>query len=395
MKYCFSERMGALKPSAIRELLKSADNPNTISLSAGNPAPEAFPVKEMAEIAADIFENRSAAALQYGISEGYTPLRQITAKRLREVHGTGGPNDDVLIVSGGQQGMDLAAKCFVNEGDTILCEAPSFIGSLNDFRSYNARLVGIPMEEDGIELNALEHALKTEKHVSLLYVIPTFQNPTGRVMSLAKRKALLELCAKYDVMIVEDNPYYELRYDGEKLPTIKSMDTEGRVIYVGSYSKVLSPGIRLGFVCADKEICVKMTVAKQVADVHTNQFFQMLAADYLTKYDLDEHIAQICRIYRERRDIMAEALRVYGGDAFRFEVPQGGLFLWCDLTSGVKDCTAFVKKASAAGVVAVPGSTFLVDEAQTTSAFRLNYSLPTPEQIEKGCRILGETARSM
>ena len=394
MNYNFASRIGGLKPSAIREILKVTQDPSVISFAAGNPAPEAFPVKEMKQIADELFDERAAYALQYGVSEGYAPLRELTAARLKEKYNIGTPDDDLIILSGGQQVMDLTAKCFLNAGDTILVEDPSFIGSLNCFRSYGAHLVGIPMEPDGIDVDALERALKTEKNVKLMYLIPTFQNPTGRVMSLAKRRRVLELSKRYDVPIIEDNPYYELRYSGEYVPTLKSLDTDGRVIYAGSYSKVLSPGIRLGFACANKEVISKLVVVKQVSDVHTNLFFQMIAAEYLSRYSLDEHIAQVCAIYREKRDAMADALNKYCADTLHFESPEGGLFLWCDIRSGRDGrdlCTISGKK----GVAAVPGIAFAIDPESTVPSIRLNFSLSTFEQIDRGCRLLGEAAREL
>ena len=394
MNYNFASRIGGLKPSAIREILKVTQDPSVISFAAGNPAPEAFPVKEMKQIADELFDERAAYALQYGVSEGYAPLRELTAARLKEKYNIGTPDDDLIILSGGQQVMDLTAKCFLNEGDTILVEDPSFIGSLNCFRSYGAHLVGIPMEPDGIDVDALERALKTEKNVKLMYLIPTFQNPTGRVMSLAKRRRVLELSKRYDVPIIEDNPYYELRYSGEYVPTLKSLDTDGRVIYAGSYSKVLSPGIRLGFACANKEVISKLVVVKQVSDVHTNLFFQMIAAEYLSRYSLDEHIAQVCAIYREKRDAMADALNRYCADTLHFESPEGGLFLWCDIRSGRDGrdlCTISGKK----GVAAVPGIAFAIDPESVVPSIRLNFSLSTFEQIDRGCRLLGEAAREL
>ena len=394
MDYKFANRIGGLKPSAIREILKVTQDPSVISFAAGNPAPDAFPAAEMKAIADDLFENRYAYALQYGVSEGYDPLRKLTAQRLREKFNIGTPDDDVLILSGGQQGMDLTAKAFLGEGDTIITESPSFIGSLNCFRSYGAHLVGVPMEADGINVELLEKALQTEKNVKLLYLIPTFQNPTGRVMSIEKRKKVLELASRYDVVIIEDNPYYELRYSGEQVPTLKSMDTEGRVIYVGSYSKVLAPGIRLGFVCANKTVAAKLTVVKQVSDVHSNLFFQMIAAEYISRYDFDAHIAEVCDIYRKKRDVMADALNRYCADSLSFEIPDGGLFLWCDMKRG-GDGTELCKHSGAKGVAAVPGCAFSVDESEIVPAIRLNFSLPSYEQLEKGCQLLGEAAREL
>ncbi len=389
MNYNFSDRIGELKPSAIREILKVTADPTVISFAAGNPAPDAFPVEEMQKIANDIFANSASSALQYGTSEGYTPLRQSTAERLRTKYGIGGEDDDLIIMSGGQQGMELSCKCFVNEGDTILCEDPSFIGSLNAFRSYRANLVGIPVERDGMNIEALENALKTQKNVRLIYIIPTFQNPTGRVTSLEKRKQIYALAQKYDVMILEDNPYFELRYNGEYVPAIKTLDTDGRVIYVGSYSKVLSPGIRIGFVCANKTVIQKIVVAKQVSDVHTNLFFQMVADRILRDCDIDGHIERVREIYRVKRDRMVEGIKRHFGDKVTYEVPDGGLFLWLTLPDGLNGAE-LCKLSGSMGVAAVPGSAFQVDEHAVSPCVRLNFSLPTFEQIDRGTELLGK-----
>lgn len=392
MQYMFSNRISEVKPSAIREILKVTQDPNIIPFAAGNPAPEAFPVKEMSEISARIFKESPASALQYGVSEGYTPLREAVKARMRDKYHTGTDDDDVLIVTGAQQGMDLVAKCFLNEEDGIICESPSFIGSLNCFRSYRANLIGVPMQPDGMDLEKLETALRENQNVKLIYIIPTFQNPTGRVTSLAKRKKILELAAQYNVLILEDNPYFELRYSGEDVPTIKSLDTEGRVIYVGSFSKILSPGIRVGFVMANRGIFSKLTVAKQVSDVHTNLMYQMIACDMLTKYDIDAHIAKVRDTYRAKRDAMCDAIEKYFPAACSYERPDGGLFLWCRLPDGY-DGVAFCKLCGTRGVMGVPGSSFSIDENEVSPYIRLNFSLPSFEQIERGVKIMGDTMR--
>ena len=253
MDYFFSDRISGLKPSAIREILKYGSDPKMIGFSAGNPAPESFPVSEMKEISAEIFDTMASSALQYGITEGYTPLREKVKSRLITRFNSVSEDDEVIITSGGQQGLELACKVLCNEGDTVLCEDPSFIGALNAFRSYNVNLVGVKTDSEGIIISELEAALKKEKKVRFLYTIPTFHNPTGKTLSLERRRAIYELACKYNIMILEDNPYGELRFKGKDVPTLKSMDVEGRVIYCGSFSKILSAGIRLSFVSANKE----------------------------------------------------------------------------------------------------------------------------------------------
>ena len=270
MDYKFSDKVSGLKASAIREILKYTSDPEVISFAAGNPAPEAFPKEAIAEISAELLKNDPVLALQYSITEGYTPLRDYLKNWMSEKNCFHPEFDDLVITSGGQQANELSCKVLLNEGDTLLCESPSFIGSLNAFRSYNVNLKGIDMEEDGINLEKLENALKTEPNVKILYLIPNFQNPTGRTMSFAKRKAVYELACKYDFIILEDDPYGELRFAGETIPSIKSLDTEGRVIYSSTFSKLISPGFRTGYVSAPAAIIQKIVVCKQVSDVHSN-----------------------------------------------------------------------------------------------------------------------------
>lgn len=379
----FSNRISSLKPSAIREILKIPNDPDLISFAAGNPAPDSFPVEEMKKIAAKIFETKATNALQYGVSEGYTPLRDITKERLTERYGICSENDDLIITSGGQQVIEMTAKIFLNEGDVVLCEDPSFVGALNALRSYGVKLVGLPVDDNGMDVDLLEEKLKVEKNVKLIYTIPTFQNPSGTTMSLERRKKLLELAEQYDVIILEDSPYFELRFRGEDVPTIKSMDKSGRVIFAGSYSKILSPGIRIGFACASKEIISKLTVAKQVSDVHTNLFFQMLAAEYLETCDIDAHIAKICDIYRAKADKMAECIEKKFSPKIKFTRPEGGLFISCTMPDGF-DGAELANRAKAAKVTVVPGVAFSTDETKICPTFRLNFSLPSLDEIERG-----------
>lgn len=392
MEYIFSDKVAGLKPSVIREILKHASNPDIIPFAAGNPAIESFPVKEMAEIAADIFENNAGAALQYGITEGFMPLRELSAKRIKEKFGIGREFDDTIIVSGGQQGIDLSCKVLCNEGDTVICETPSFIGALNAFRAYNTRLKGVTLEQDGMNIDELENTLKTEKNVKFIYTIPTFQNPGGITASFEKRKAVYELARKYNVMILEDNPYGELRYSGKDIPTIKSMDEDGRVIYCGSYSKILSSGIRLGFVCAPKAIIQKIVVAKQTNDVHTNQFFQILAAKFLTKYNLDDHVNKINDIYRRKIKLMLDGAKQHFPENTTYTKPEGGLFIWCTAPEGT-DVIALANKLLEKKLAIVPGLAFMTEDNAPCSSFRINFSTPSDEQIVAGMKILGDTLK--
>ncbi|MBE6871882.1 MAG: PLP-dependent aminotransferase family protein [Ruminococcaceae bacterium] len=385
MEYTFSDKISSLKPSLIREILKSAGN--VIPFSAGNPSVEAFPVKEMADISAYLYSECAGPALQYGITEGYTPLRDKVKARLKTKFGIGKDMDETIIVSGGQQGIELTCKVLCNEGDTVLCEVPSFIGALNAFRSYNVNLKGVPLDDDGINLEALEKAIKENKNVRFLYVIPTFQNPTGITTSAEKRKAVYEICKKYGVFILEDNPYGELRFAGKDVLPIKALDEDGIVIYCGSFSKVFSPGLRVGFVCAPQAIVQKIVVAKQVSDVHTNVFFQMLIDRYIDTCDLDAHIARISNLYKGKCELMlSEMDKHFKG--VKYTRPEGGLFLWCTLPDGC-DSLDFAAKAKEAGVAVVPGIAFSV-ENEVCPSMRFNYSMPTEQQIVEGVKILGE-----
>lgn len=389
MKFNFSERMQKLQSSTIREILKMPQTPESISFSAGNPSPLLFPHTEMAKIAAEIFENDYQTALQYGITEGYQPLRTAIKQRLSEKFDVGSEFDEVIVTSGAQQVIDLSIKVLVNENDTILCESPSFIGALNAFRSYKARLVGIPVDKDGMDMDALEEALKTQPNVRLIYTIPTFHNPCGCTMSLDRRKRLLELAKKYDVFILEDSPYFELRYSGEDIPTLKSMDTEGHVIFAGSFSKIIAPGIRIGFVCAHRDIVSKMTVAKQVSDVHTNLFFQILVDRYLRMDLIDDHIEKCCALYQQKRDRMLAAMDRHLTGVASWNTPDGGLFIWVELPEGY-DGLELCKRLQARSISCVPGNTFCIDENQVSRGFRLNFSLPSDEQIDRGIAVIGE-----
>ena len=388
MQYTFSDRISNLHPSAIREILKNSD-PNVISLAAGNPAVESFPVKEMKEIADRIFDEMPGIAFQYGITEGYTPLRSLVMKRQKEKYGIGSENDEIMIISGGTQAMDLTTKVLANEGDTVLSEDPAFVGALNTFRSYSVNLVGIPMEDDGMDIAALKKALEEQKNVKFLYTIPSFHNPLGTCTSYEKRKEIYALCREHGVMILEDNPYGELRFDGGDIPTLKSMDTDGIVIYTSSFSKVMSAGIRLGFVIAPKPVLDKMAVGKQAVDTHSNLFFQILIAEYMEKYDYDGHIQMIRDLYRHKSGLMLDEIRKGFPKSVKYTVPQGGLFLWCTLPDGA-DMLKFVQFAKTKGVAIVPGIAFNVNEQAPSQCFRLNYSTPTDEKLVKGTKILGE-----
>lgn len=394
MNYKISDKFVNMKPSAIREIFKSLGKPGCISFAAGNPSPESFPVEDIKRIAADILTQEPITALQYGITEGYPKLRELVSQRLKRLYNIGTEDDDTIIVTGGQQGIELTCKVMCNEGDVVICENPSFIGALNAFRSLGAELKGVPLKDDGIDLEALEAALKSSPRAKLLYLISSFQNPAGITSTLENRKAVYELARKYDIVIIEDNPYGDLRFEGENVPSYKSFDVDGRVVYCGSFSKILSSGMRVGTLTANKELVSKIVVAKQVEDVHTNVFFQMVCARYMQECDLEAHIEKIRALYRHKSSLMLKALDEYMPADVKFTRPQGGIFLWCSLPEGY-ELSEFVKRCSEKNVFVVPGTAFLPDESEPTRSFRLNYSMPSDEEIERGIKLLAQVVEEM
>lgn len=395
MKYKFSETVLSLKPSAIREILKYSADPSVIPFSAGNPAPEAFPVEAVAEITSKILRECPTAALQYSITEGYPELRKAVESDLHDRLNIGNDSDSIIITSGAQQGVDLTSKAFCEKGDVIICESPSFIGSLNAFRANSCILAGVPMDNDGMNIEALEKALEDNPSAKLIYTIPNFQNPTGITMSFEKRKAVYALAKKYGVCIIEDNPYGDLRFTGEHIPAIKPLDADGIVIYCGSFSKVLSPGLRVGYICAPTEIVQKVTVLKQTNDVHTSILSQMIAAEFMTGYDFAGHLTKLKEIYRHKARLMLDEMEKNFGDKVSWTKPEGGLFLWCTLPKDkdmISFCTSAVKDHK---VAAVPGTAFLTDETAFTTSFRMTYAAPTDEQIINGIDILGSLIKKL
>ena len=389
----FSYRISGVAPSAIREILKSTADPSMISFAAGNPAPEAFPVDDIRRISNDILTDEPIAALQYSITEGYPKLRDWLKKDMAAKGNFKDMEDELVITSGAQQAIETCAKIFCNEGDAVICESPSFIGSLNAFRSYASRLVGVEMDNDGMIPEKLEEALKANPRTAFIYTIPNFQNPMGVTMSLERRKQLLELAYKYNVLVVEDNPYGDLRFAGVDVPSIKSLDTKGHVIYAGSFSKVLSPGLRVGYMIAEKPVISKATVALQTSTVHPNIWAQMVAYRFVTETNFEEHLDSLRLIYKKKCDLMLNSLKFAMPMSINFTEPEGGLFLWGTLPCG--DMEAFVKAALAEKVAVVPGTAFLTDTREKTLGFRLNYSTPTDEQIEQGVEILAKVAKTM
>lgn len=387
----FSNKVAGLAPSAIREILKFTADPEVISFAAGNPAPEAFPVETIRRLSDEIFANEPINALQYSVTEGYAPLRAWLENDLR-AKGMFADNDMVIVTAGAQQAIETTAKILCNEGDVIFCEDPSFIGSLNAFRSYGVRLVGLPTDKDGILTDKFEEALTAEPTAKFLYTIPNFQNPTGNTTTLARRQEILKLAEKYGVYILEDNPYGDLRFAGEPVASYKSLDTKGVVLYAGTFSKTLAPGLRVGYLCGEKEFVGKAVVGLQTSTVHTNIWAQMLTYKFVTTVDFKEHLKRLQEIYRGKYTRMANALKANMPDCITYSEPQGGLFIWATIPDEY-DMNAFCTEAVHRKVALVPGNAFLSDENAVSHSFRMNFSTPTDEQIDKGVEILGAFAR--
>lgn len=390
----FSYRISSLQPSVIREILKFTADPTVISFAAGNPSSEAFPVEDIRRISDEILRDEPITALQYSVSEGYTPLRDWLKSDMGKKGNFNADRDNIIITSGAQQAIELLTKVLCNETETIICEQPSFVGALNAFRSYNAKLVGVEMDDEGIIPEKLDTALKENPRTAFIYLIPTFQNPTGKTMSLERRKQILNIAARHKVYIVEDNPYADLRFTGIEVPTLKSLDRNNLVIYVGSFSKVLSPGLRVGWLSAPEHIVQKCVVAMQVSTVHTNIWSQMLAYRFVTTVDFEEHLENLRYIYKQKCELMLGNLQFRFPNYINFTEPEGGLFIWGTLPKG-SDMMKFCRTAVDNKVAVVPGNAFLAKESDTSTSFRLNFSTPTDLEIENGVEILAKVAKKL
>ena len=389
----FADRMNGIKSSIIRELLKLTEDASIISFAGGLPAPELFPTEELQAVCVKVLQEEGGSALQYSATEGYKPLRKKIAERMTR-QGMKVAADDVLITSGSQQGLEFSGRIFLNEGDIVICESPSYLGALNAFNVYRPKFVEITMDDDGMIIDDLEKALE-ENHekTKFIYVIPEFQNPTGRTMSLERRKRLIELAYKYDIPIVEDNPYGELRFEGEVIPSIKSLDTKGLVIHLGTFSKIFCPGYRLGWVVANPEILSKYITVKQGADLQSSTISQREVNRYMEMYSLDEHVEKIKALYRKRKNLMVQTMKEEFPKTVTFTNPQGGLFTWLDLPEGV-DAAEVFKLAIAQKVAFVPGEPFYPNGGHANHA-RLNFSSMPEDKIVEGIKRLGKVLKNL
>jgi 2-aminoadipate transaminase len=390
----FAQRMAGMKSSAIRELLKLTSAPDIISFGGGLPAPELFPAAEIAAAAARVLAEQPRAALQYSTTEGHPPLREMLVRHMSR-YGVSARPQNVLVTSGSQQALDLVGKLLIDPGDLVVVEEPTYLGALQAFNAYQPRYLSVRMNDEGVELEGLERALRAGP--KFLYLLPNFQNPAGVTMSLARRQQVVELASRYGVPILEDDPYGQLRYEGEHLPPLVRLDAElhgandgaldGNVIYLGTLSKTLAPGLRIGWVVAPAVVIDKLVQVKQGADLHTSTFAQMVAHETAKGGFVDRHVRVLRSAYRERRDAMLAALARHMPTGTTWTRPAGGLFLWATLPAGL-DSREVLKLAVEAKVAYVPGQPFHANGGGERT-LRLNFSYCSAEVIEEGVRRLG------
>jgi 2-aminoadipate transaminase len=384
----FARRMSRVQPSAIRELLRLGADPQVISFGGGYPDPALFPVEELHEVYARLLTPERAVALQYTASNGLPHLRAQVAERLTR-DGMPCTGDDVLIIQGGQQGLDLAAKLVVDSDDVVITENPTFLGALIAFAPTEPAYAPVRTDADGMDTDHLEEVLAAHPRAKMLYTVPDFQNPTGATLSLPRRHRLIELAGAYGLLVVEDTPYRALRYEGDALPTLKSLDTEGRVLHLGSFSKILAPGMRLGWALATPEILEPLALLKLAADTQNSTLNMTATADYLSGYDIDAHIARAIPVYRHKRDLMLATMAETFPDDVQFTRPDGGLFVWLTLPDGF-DAAAFMAQTllPEAKIAYVPGATFFPVDQEPHHA-RLSFSGVPDDRLVHGITELG------
>lgn len=390
MHFRYASRVAGMQSSAIREILKITQQPDIISFAGGMPAPSTFPVKELQEAFNHVLSEQGAAALQYGVSEGYAPLRAWVAERMNG-KGIDCKPENIFISAGSQQVLDFAGKIFLDPGDKVIVESPVYLAAVQAFRTYQAEFVAVPADNQGMDTTALEQKVAEHKP-KLIYINPTFENPRGATLPADRRAKIAQIAAAYQVPVIEDDPYGELRFDGEPLPPIKSFPGGEWIIHMSSFSKIISPGLRVGWAVADADVILKLTMSKQASDVHTNSLAQCGIHRYLTTNDLDAHISRITDTYRVQRDTMLAEMAAHFPAACQWRKPEGGMFIWVTLPEG-SDATALLAKAVAEKVAFVPGAPFYAGDRVDKNTLRLNFSNSSPEQIRTGIRRLGAILR--
>lgn len=383
----FADRMANMNGTATREIFKLLSRPEIISFAGGLPAKECLPLKEIADITQELLASADVSLLQYGTTEGFLSLRQRLVEYVRDVGITGIDTDNTLVISGGQQGIDLLSKALLNKGDVVLVEDPTYLAVLPIIDSYEGRAVGVKACAEGLDLDDLEKKIVAYKP-KLLYVVPTFSNPTGRTYTEENRKAIAKLTAKYGVIVLEDDPYGKLRFSGKAVPSLKSFDADNNVVYISSFSKIISPGLRVGVAVGDKAILRKMAIGKQGTDLHTSNLAQKIVEKYLEKGYLTPNVEKSLPLYLRRKTAMIDAIEKYMPEEFRHTDPDGGLFIWGELPAGV-DTVKLLPAALECNVAYIQGQVFYAD-GSGLNTIRLNYSNADPEQIDKGIHALGD-----
>lgn len=387
MEYQFSDRVKNLQGNAIREIFKLLSDPEMISFAGGFPTLTALPVEEIQSITNELLSSASAyEILQYGSTEGYAPFIKTMCRHLTRYGIENLKSENLLIISGGQQAIDLTMKAFINKGDTVLVEDPTYLACLHILKTYEGNAVGVKESAEGLDLNDLEEKIKTHRP-KLLYVVPTFSNPTGLTYTQENRKAIAELTAKYGVVVLEDDPYSELRYRGERVPALKSFDKAGNVLYTTSFSKTIAPGLRTGVVCGSAEIIRKLTIGKQAVDVHTSNLSQAIVDAFLNKGFFEKRLTNIIPLYKQKKDAMIAAIKKYFPPEIEFTDPDGGLFIWCSVQS-LDTQKIFAELCTECHVAYVSGESFF-SAGMPKNSFRLNYSNADMQQIEKGIAAMG------
>jgi len=392
MAVAFAQRMELIKASEIREILKITQRPEVISFAGGLPAPELFPVEEMKHVAVTVLEESGHQALQYSTTEGYEPLRQQIAVRMNKFKINVNPAD-ILITSGSQQALDFSGKLFINSGDVILCESPTYLAAISAFRAYRPNFVEVPTDDNGMIIEQLEKIIQATPKVKLIYVIPDFQNPTGRTWSLERRQQFIEVINKYEIPVIEDNPYGELRFEGEIFPAIKSFDQKGLVVFVSTFSKTFCPGLRIGWMAASSSFIEKYVLIKQGADLHTSSISQREISRYIDLYDFEAHIEKIIAVYRGRRDAVIQAMEQYFTKDVKFTYPNGGLFTWVEMSNGIK-AGELLTQCLKEDVAFVPGDSFYPVE-RVENTFRLNFSNMPEQRIYEGIKRIASVMNSL
>lgn len=386
MKY--AKRMAGLGKSDIREAMKAiANNPGTISFAAGSPDPKLFPVEELRAATDKVLKEDSAFALQYGTTIGFQGLRDQIVKLMKR-EGVDCTPEEICITTGSQQAITLTTMMFFDPGDVVITETPSYLGAFSAFKPYEVGYVGVKCDGDGMLMEDLEKVIKDNPNAKAIYLISNFQNPTGKSWSFERRKELIKIAEKYDLPILEDNAYGEVRFEGERIPSIKSLDTKGNVIYMGSFSKILSPGMRVGWLCGTKEIVEQAEKIKNGMDLQSAELAQRQVARFLEDYDLDEHLNKINSVYKKRRDTMISAIEREFPKEAKYYYPEGGMFIWVELPDYINTRTLF-DEAVKNKVAYVAGGSFY-PAGDVESSMRLNYSMMTEDKIEEGIKILGK-----